>query len=334
MTTATLTNCDFQHQHAAHCESGVIASLLRHQGIDISEAMAFGLSSALSFAYLPFIKMGGMPLIAYRMPPRFIIKGLAKPFGAKFIFEKFGKPQAGMERLNELIAQGKVVGLQTSVYWLPYFPTDMRFHFNGHNLLVYGRDGDDYLISDPVFETTVRCPSTDLQRARFAKGVLAPKGLLYYPQQIDKKSVQPEAVLAAIRKNCKIMLGPIPIVGIRGMRMLANKIRKLPNDAPATKAFVGHIIRMQEEIGTGGAGFRFLYAAFLQEAAQLTGRSRLSQLADELTQIGDGWRAFALATARMVKGRDPMHSARLADLLLGQAAAEAKYFKALMAAAK
>jgi hypothetical protein len=334
MTTSALNQSSFQHQHAAHCESGVIASLLRHEGIDISEAMAFGLSSALSFAYLPFIKMGGMPLIAYRMPPRFIIKGLAKPFSAKFIFEKFGKPQAGMERLNELVAQGKVVGLQTSVYWLPYFPTDMRFHFNGHNLLVYGRDGDDYLISDPVFETTVRCPSADLQRARFAKGVLAPKGLLYYPQQIGKKSVQSDIVLAAIRKNCKIMLGPIPIVGIRGMRMLANKIRKLPDDAADTKAFVGHIIRMQEEIGTGGAGFRFLYAAFLQEAAQLTGRSQLSQLADELTQIGDGWRAFALATARMVKGRDLMNSAKLADLLLGQADAEAKYFKALMAAAK
>lgn len=334
MTTSALNQSSFQHQHAAHCESGVIASLLRHKGIDISEAMAFGLSSALSFAYLPFIKMGGMPLIAYRMPPRFIIKGLAKPFNAKFIFEKFGKPQAGMERLNELVAQGKVVGLQTSVYWLPYFPTDMRFHFNGHNLLVYGRDGDDYLISDPVFETTVRCPSADLQRARFAKGVLAPKGLLYYPQQIGKKSVQPEVALAAIRKNCKIMLGPIPIVGIRGMRMLANKIRKLPNDAPDTKAFVGHIIRMQEEIGTGGAGFRFLYAAFLQEAAKLANRPQLSQLADELTQIGDGWRAFALATARMVKGRDPMNSAKLADLLLGQADAESKYFKALMAAAK
>jgi hypothetical protein len=333
MSTA-LNQPSFQHQHAAHCESGVIASLLRHEGIDISEAMAFGLSSALSFAYLPFIKMGGMPLIAYRMPPRFIIKGLAKPFNAKFIFEKFGKPQAGMERLNELVAQGKVVGLQTSVYWLPYFPTDMRFHFNGHNLLVYGRDGDDYLISDPVFETTVRCPSTDLQRARFAKGVLAPKGLLYYPQQIGKSSVESDVVLAAIRKNCKIMLGPIPIVGIRGMRMLANKIRKLPNDASDTKAFVGHIIRMQEEIGTGGAGFRFLYAAFLQEAAQITGRTQFSQLADELTQIGDGWRAFALATARMVKGRDPVNSAKLADLLLGQASAEHKYFKALMAAAK
>jgi hypothetical protein len=141
-------------------------------------------------------------------------------------------------------------------------------------------------------------------------------------------------VLAAIRKNCKIMLGPIPIVGIRGMRLLAKKIRKFPNSAPDTKAFVGHIIRMQEEIGTGGAGFRFLYAAFLQEAAKLTGRSQLANLAEELTLIGDGWRAFALATARMVKGRDQMDAAKLAELLVGQADAEANFFKALKEAAK
>lgn len=324
----------FQHQHAAHCESGVISSLLRHQGIAISEAMAFGLSAALSFAYLPFIKMGGMPLIAYRMPPRFIIKGLAKPLKASFAFETFRKPAAGKSRLDQLLAEGKVVGLQSSVYWLPYFPEDMRFHFNGHNLLVYGRENDDYLISDPVFETTVRCASVDLQRARFAKGTLAPKGMLYYPTEIRSQAVEPDAVLRAIRKNCKIMLGPIPIIGVRGMRMLAKKIARLPNDSAETKAFIGHIIRMQEEIGTGGAGFRFVYAAFLQEAAALTQRPRLAELAEDLTTIGDGWRAFALATARMVKGRDPINTAKLGELLLERAAAEATFFVALRLAAQ
>lgn len=324
----------FEHQHAAHCESGVIASLFRHEGIPISEAMAFGLSATLSFAYLPFLKMGGMPLIAYRMPPRFIIKGLAKLFKTKFSFETFRTPAAGKKRLDELIDQGVIVGLQTSVYWLPYFPPDMRFHFNGHNLLVYGREGDDYLISDPVCEVTVRCASADLQRARFAKGLLAPKGLLYYPNNIGNRDITGAAALAAIRKNCRIMLGPVPIAGIRGMRMLARKIRKLPDDSADTKAFIGHIIRMQEEIGTGGAGFRFLYAAFLQEASALTQRPRLAELADELMTIGDRWRAFALATARMIKGRDAVHTATLADLLLAQADIEAAFFAALLAAAK
>lgn len=317
------------HRHAAHCESGVVSNLISHHGVPISEAMAFGLSAALSFAYLPFIKLSGLPLIAYRQPPRAIIKGLAKALAAKFRFETFRTPAAGQARLDELLAQGHVVGLQTSVYWLPYFPEDMRFHFNAHNLLVYGKEGNDYLISDPVSEETVRCDAAALSRARFAKGVLAPKGLLYTVEKLGQSAVSPQAVRKAILKTCRTMLAPIPIIGVRGIRMLASKVAGLDPAARESSLYVGHIIRMQEEIGTGGAGFRFLYAAFLQEAAVLTGMPVLAEFAERLIVIGDGWRAFALATARMVKGRDAMNPAKLAGMLRDLAEQEKVFFREL-----
>ena len=276
-----MINEQFQHRHAAHCESGVASTLMSHHGAAVSEAMAFGLSSALSFAYLPFVKLTGFPLIAYRMPPKFIIKGMARPFKTNFRFETFRKPEEGMRRLDELLAQGKVVGLQTSVFWLPYFPEDMRFHFNAHNLLVYGKEGDDYLISDPVAEEPQRCAAADLQRARFAKGVLAPKGLLYYPESVGRTQVTADDVRRAIRKTVRIMLGPIPLIGVRGIRMLAGKVAKLKADEYGYN-YIGHIVRMQEEIGTGGAGFRFLYASFLQEAAEITGLTELNELAERM----------------------------------------------------
>ncbi len=323
---------NFQHRHAAHCESGVISNLLSHHGVVLTESMAFGLASALSFAYLPFIKLSGLPLIAYRMPPRSIIKGLLAPFAARFAFETFRTPQAGQERLDALLAQGKLIGAQTSVYWLPYFPPDMRFHFNAHNLLIYGKEGDDYLISDPVFEAPVRCPSADLARARFAKGLLAPKGLLYYPTTISRTEVTPQALQSAIRKTCRIMLAPVPIAGVAGMRLLARKLMRLPADAKDSAGFIGHIVRMQEEIGTGGAGFRFIYAAFLQEAALIANLPALTSLADRLTRIGDGWRALALHAARMVKGREAMAPARIAQHLREQAAQEEAFFRDLKAA--
>jgi hypothetical protein len=322
------TNLNFKHRHAAHCESGVASNLMSHHGAALSEAMAFGLSSALSFAYLPFVKWTVFPLIAYRMPPRFILKGMCKPFQMRFRFETFRDPGAGMQRLDELLAQGEVVGLQTSVFWLPYFPEDMRFHFNAHNLLVFGKEGDDYLISDPVAELPQRCASADLQRARFAKGALAPKGLLYYPEHIGRTDIAPEAVKKAIRKTVRIMLGPIPIVGVRGMSMLANKVAKLDASEYGLN-YVGHIVRMQEEIGTGGAGFRFLYAAFLQEAAQLTGISGLAALSERLNEVGDGWREFALKAARMIKGREPFEPKKLGEMLHVQAEREKEFFQAL-----
>jgi hypothetical protein len=214
------------------------------------------------------------------------------------------------------------------VYWLPYFPEDMRFHFNAHNLLVYGKDGNDYLISDPVAETPQRCPSADLQRARFAKGVLAPKGLLYYPLTIACHDISSEAIKKAIKKTERIMLGPLPMVGTRGMRMLARRVAKL-DASEFSLNYVGHIVRMQEEIGTGGGGFRFMYAAFLQEAAEIMGKPQLRQLADELNTIGDGWREFALKAARMIRGRDAFDPSRLADCLQAQADVETEFFRKL-----
>lgn len=324
----TIARQEFQHRHAAHCESGVAANLMSHHGIELSEAMAFGLSSALSFAYLPFVKLTGFPLIAYRMPPKSILKGVSKKLKTRFHFETFGDPAQGMRRLDELLAQGRVVGLQTSVFWLPYFPEDMRFHFNAHNLLVYGKDGDDYLISDPVAELPQRCASADLQRARFAKGALAPKGLLYYPEHIGSRTISADAIRQAIVKTVRIMLGPIPIVGVRGINMLANKVDKLDISEHSLN-YVGHIVRMQEEIGTGGAGFRFLYAAFLQEAASITGIAELGRLSERLNEIGDGWREFALKAARMIKGRESFDPAQLAGMLRAQAAREREFFQAL-----
>ncbi len=191
---------DFQHSQASHCESGVISSMLRHHGLPISEAMSFGLSAALSFAYLPIIKINGLPLVAYRMPPKCIIKGLPKPLGLMMRFETFRSPEAGEARLNELLDAGEVVGLQTSVFWLPYMPPDLRFHFNAHNVLAFGRDAasGDYLLSDPVAEEAVNCAAADLRKARFAKGALAPKGLIYYPVgkpcEPDWAKVLPKAI--------------------------------------------------------------------------------------------------------------------------------------------
>jgi hypothetical protein len=310
---------DFPHQHTAHCESGVMSTMLRYRGVDVSEPMAFGLSSSLAFAYLPFIKISGMPLVAYRTPPRRLIKGLQKRLGLKMHFERFPDPRAGMDALDRALDAGKLVGVQTSVYWLPYFPPQMRFHFNAHNLLVYGKDGNDYLISDPVLESPVRCPAEDLQKARFARGVLAPKGMMYHLNGLSGQPDLAGSVRASIKSNLRIMTGaPVPLIGLRGVRYLANRVERLGTDRRGqkyAKLFLGHIVRMQEEIGTGGAGFRFMYASFLQEAGELIGSARLKEASAAMTNAGDTWRAFASQAVKVCKDRDEQDYRGLARLL-------------------
>jgi len=336
LNAAAATVVPFDHRQSAHCESGVISSLLRHNGLDISEPMAFGISAALGYAYLPFLKFGGLPLFAYRMPPGWIIRGLTKRLGVRMHMQTFRRPEDGTRALDAHLAAGRAVGIQTSAYWLSYFPPDMRFHFNAHNLVVYGKRDDQYLISDPVIDILVECEASALQKARFTRGVLAPKGLLYYPGPVPAKPDLRPAVRKGILFTTGMMVHvPVPIIGTRGIRLVAGKIRKLdPRQEAHNKLLLGHIVRMQEEIGTGGAGFRFLYASFLQEAAALLDKPRLAALADRLTEVGDEWRRFALHAAKMCKGRMDMDYKMLADQLLHCAAEEDTIYRELRAEVK
>lgn len=310
------------HHQSSHCETGVVSNMLTSQGVQLSEPMAFGLASALTFAYLPFIKVGGMPLVAYRMPPKSIIKGVAKKLAIKVHSEKFSNPEKGMQALDTALEQGHHVGLQTSVYWLPYFPEDMRFHFNAHNLVVYGKNAQgDYLISDPVFEQVVTCSADSLQRARFAKGALAPKGLMY-TFEVGQTEVDLSAqIYKSIKKTARMMNGiPIPGInyfGVKGIDHLAMKIRNLKQKPMKyARLFLGNVVRMQEEIGTGGAGFRFMFGSFLDEASRVTGDKELFELSQLTTEIGDKWRMFAMQAVLFCKDRKQVSVDDIADALV------------------
>ena len=323
----------FEHKHSAHCESGVMSSMLRHYGLNLSEPMVFGLASALTFAYLPFIKMGGMPLIAYRSMPKSIIKNIQKSLKVKMKLETFSSKEKGEARLDELLSQGKIVGAQSSVYWLPYFPEEMRFHFNAHNLLIFAKEGDTYKVSDPVFEFTQECDRASLSKARFVKGVMAPKGLLYYPIDVPKEIDLKPIVVKSIKKVAKSMLNtPVPIAGLKGIHYLAKSIRKLKSqDKRYVKLFLGHIVRMQEEIGTGGAGFRYLYASFLQESSTLfNGDEILLETSDMFLKVGDEFREFALMIAKAVKSKEAIDFEGIADKLDAIGIQEREVYKKLL----
>lgn len=295
-----------EHRQYAHCESGVVTALLKCHGLDLSEPMVFGITGGLTFAYIPFIKMTNMPVISYRMLPGSIIKGAEKNLPIKFKIMKYREKEKAMNELIDLVDSGEIVGLQTSVYWLPYFPPEMRFQFNAHNLIVYGREGEEFLVSDPVFEHTVRIRAEDLQNARFARGTMAPKGFMYYPLMVNSSIDLPQVIRKSIKRTVHMMLyAPVPFIGVKGIHYMARKIERLKTheELKYVRLFLGHIVRMQEEIGTGGGGFRFMYAAFLQEAGKILKSPQLEEASQMMTEAGDMWRRFALACAKACKSR-------------------------------
>ena len=324
---------DFTHKQSAHCENGVVSNLMRHNGFEVSEPMVFGIGSGLLFSYLPFIKVNYAPVFTYRAMPGLIFNRFAKRVGVKVKREKFSNPEKAKARLDENLANNNPVGLQVGVYNLIYFPDEYRFHFNAHNMVVYGKKDDDYLISDPVMEGVTSLTTKQLEKVRFAKGAFAPKGHMYYPISFPEKLELKEAIIKGIKHTCRDMLAPAPIVGVRAMRWVAKNIKKWPVKYGAKKAnhYLGQIVRMQEEIGTGGGGFRYIYAAFLQEASQVLNNSKLEEFSKEMTQIGDAWRDFALEASRIYKNRSGQTEGydSISDQLFNIAKREEAFFKAL-----
>lgn len=296
---------NFTHHQSAHCENGVVSNLMKHNGFNISEPMVFGIGSGLLFCYIPFLMVNHAPAITYRAMPGFIFKRFAKRVGITIKREKFRDPKKAQAKLDENLKNNNPVGLQVGVYNLTYFPDEYRFHFNAHNLVVYGKDKDTYLISDPVMETVTTLTEKELEKVRFAKGALPPKGHMYYPTDFPKELHLEKAIIKGIKHTCKEMLAPVPIVGVKGIRVVAKLIRKWPKKKGVKVAnhYLGQIVRMQEEIGTGGGGFRYIFAAFLQESSAILKNEKLAELSKEMTQIGDLWRDFAVDASRIYKNR-------------------------------
>ena len=311
---------EFQHQQSAHCENGVTSNLLNFYGIQLSEPMIFGIGSGLFFTHLPFAKVNGIPVTSFRPMPGLIFKRASKSLGFKVQKKKFRNQEVAMSALDDLLKKEIPVGMLVGVYHLSYFPTPYRFHFNAHNLVVYGKELDTYLISDPIMEIPTTLSYTELQKVRFAKGMFAPKGYMYWakeaPDEIDLK----KAIVKGIRKTAKDMVDiPVPLVGTKGMKYLARKIRKYPKKYGKRKAaqYLGQIVRAQEEVGTGGGGFRYMYAAFLQEAADILKQDWINDMSKEMTEVGDIWRTFAVEIARIIKDRSTLEDAynNVADIL-------------------
>ena len=300
---------EYKHLQAAHCENGVTTSLLQHYGVhQITEPLAFGIGSGLFFIYIPFMKVNDGPAISFRTMPGMIFKRTCRSLDIPILRKKFSSKENAQQALDNRLQSGHPAACQVGVFYLPYFPKEYRFHFNAHNLIVVGKEADNYLISDPIMETITTMTSYELERVRFARGPLAPRGQLYFPK--EKRAVTNEqmkqAIITGIKRNVRHMLyAPGNIAGISGIRYTAKKIKKWRDTLglERSRSYLAQLVRMQEEIGTGGGGFRFIYAAFLQQAYAYHPVDELMDISKQFTKAGDLWRDAAIQASGIYKGR-------------------------------
>jgi hypothetical protein len=296
----------YKHRVGAHCETCVTTGLINHHGGNVTEPLVFGTGSGLNFAHIPFLKMQGLPLTSFRAPAGSIMRNSLKRLGVQATIRRFKDQDEAMRALDSELEKGIPVGLQVGVYWLPFISEVFRIHLNLHNIVVTGRKGTDYLVSDFLCKEIAVCPAKDLRKARFSQGEMAPRGKMVSIQKVPARLSLAHAASAGIRGVCSTMLQPIfPIVGVKAIRYIAGKMERWPSKlgAAESRRNLGNVILMQEEIGTGGAGFRYMFAAFLEESAGILKEDKLLRLSSQMTQTGDKWRAFGAQAARYCKGR-------------------------------
>ncbi len=298
---------NFNHKLAAHCESGMVTSLLSHSGIEISEAMVFGISGSIFFAYinnpmLPF------PSIALRNRPGKIYKNFSKHSNLPFIKKQYRKPAIAKDDLDRLLEKNTPAGVQVDFFYMDYVPEYIRAHFNGHFVIVVGKYENNYLISDAYTPVIAELDQDTLLTARFTKGPFKPKGLMIYRNGLTATIDWETAIVKGIKNAIFNMLQiPLPFLGVKGIRYFAKKLPDWPKLARDEEHLSDEIMMINillEERGTGGGGFRFMYAAFLQEAAKLINKPALDEIAEQMMLNGDEWRLISIFAGKIGRNRD------------------------------
>jgi hypothetical protein len=269
--------------------------------------MVFGISGGIFFGYLR-TPMMDFPIFVVRSRPGEIRSKLSERTGIKFRTRTYRDPKEAENELNMLLDQNQPVAVQVDFFYMNYFPAWYRVHINVHYITIIGREGNKYLVSDSYHPQIAEIESDALMKGRFAGGPMAPKGFMFYPVSIPGKIEMGKAVIDGIKGATFNMLKiPLPFLGVRGIRRFADKITEWPLYARDKNQLADKFFRITvllEDQGTGGGGFRFLYASFLQEASKLLNYPELNDFSKKIMAIGDGWREISLSASKIAKNRD------------------------------
>jgi hypothetical protein len=157
---------------------------------------------------------------------------------------------------------------------------------------------------------------------------------MYWINGINKELDFRTAVDAGIKKTVyELTKIPFPLIGVKGIKWLAKDLKKWPKKIGNEKAsfYLGQILRMAEDFGTGGAGFRYIYGAFLKESGEKFNNHELLAASDMMGKTANKWREFTYIGARNCKNRSQPQEdyGMLSDMLMEIANMEAQVYKKL-----
>jgi hypothetical protein len=287
------------------------------QGRDVSEELLLGLGAGVGFIYWhqkgqpPFL--GGRANVG-RPGEEGMERCAGRRTGVAVTPHTTSSARKAEADLIAGLASAVPAMLQVDMGVLPYFKFPAGYHFGGHVVAVVGYD--------PPARTVLVCDRDTTLHPVSLEALAAARGSPFHPfpphngsWTFDFTSQRPprgDEVLDAIGEAATAMLQPpIANLGVRGIRKAATLIPRWPTELDAgtlqEACRNGHIM-IDATGGTGGGLFRYMYARFLDEAAEITGNRVLRTLGDRLCTAGDRWQEVAALFERACHEMDPAGS--------------------------
>ncbi|MFM9552415.1 BtrH N-terminal domain-containing protein [Streptomyces caniscabiei] len=269
----TVEGIDARGTH--HCETTTLGVLLRHQGLDLSEPMLFGLGSGLSFIYWDSRNMD-FPFLGGRVKPFELTRNLAARLDLELVVKETASPRRAWENARAPLDAGHPVGLQLDSYHLEYFSSKVRF--GGHVVALYGYDDRDaHLVDTDQQGGAVSTSLTSLAEARAARGPMSARHRSFTLTAPPGGVPAPADRIVAALTACAdaFLRPPIANLGHRGIEKAGKLVPTWLRRTDDPRRDLPQAALLMEKAGTGGALFRNLYRDFLAECAELLDSDRL-----------------------------------------------------------
>ncbi|MET9273328.1 BtrH N-terminal domain-containing protein [Kribbella sp. NPDC003557] len=312
-----------------HCETTALGVLLRHQGLDLSEPMLFGLGSGLSFIYWDSKNLG-FPFLGGRVKPFELTRNLTGRLGLDLVVQETASPRKAWENVVAAIDGGHPVGLQLDSYYLEYFSS--KVHFGGHVVAMYGYDDHTAQLVDTGQQGgAVSTSLTSLAEARAARGPMTARHRSFTVTAPREVPALPDRIVPAIVACADAFLHPpIANVGHRGIEKAGKLVRTWLQRTDAPERDLPQAALLMEKAGTGGALFRNLYRDFLGECAQVVDSADLRTGYRLYGEAAALWTEVAALIARAGESGDPQYLLQAGAVLHDLARIERDAMQALV----
>ncbi|MFD3698891.1 BtrH N-terminal domain-containing protein [Streptomyces sp. NPDC058646] len=319
---------DIEARGMQHCETTALGVLLRHEGLDLSEPMLFGLGSGLSFIYWDSKAMG-FPFLGGRVKPFELTRNLAAALGLELHVAETTSPRKAWQNVMAPIAAGRPVGLQLDSYHLDHFSS--KVHFGGHIVAMYGYDGQDaYLVDTAAQGGAVTTGLAALARARAERGPMTARHRSFTLTAPSSIRSPQDRIVPAIKACADAFLHPpIANLGHRGIEKTARQVPKWLQRSDSPREDLPRAAVLMEKAGTGGALFRNLYRDFLAECAQLTDSSCLRTGHSLYAEAATLWTQVAVLVTTAGETGEAKHLVEAGSLLHELARVERDAMQAL-----